>query len=251
LSYYFIDDHDSDLAYGNNGDIITLAQFANTYMINGILDTMATQVSEWKDVFLNIQNIYENYSKVEENTLPNYFPLSELQVESNTKHYACAVSAMYVNAGLLGIILYDNMSENYMSLWNYSNTRIVSNSGNIDYGSTDITAIGDAFVNFCNSKGTPGLRAYCENSPGYSFFTKAVNDSYISVFCAGINTANGEEGHAMAVEGYAILRCNNTGDTLNTIMVYDGWSEQIAFLNYEYSYTFKYGIKWSGMQVPF
>ena len=55
------------------------------------------------------------------------------------------------------------------------------------------------------------------------------------VHCGIISSDTGERaGHSMAAEGYATLRAYNSGNTVHTLMVFDGWGDTVRYLNFDF-----------------
>lgn len=59
----------------------------------------------------------------------------------------------------------------------------------------------------------------------YLAFTCAIN-----VLEDGTSTRSG---HSMTVEGYTTLQGKTTGNTIRTLMVFDGWNEYVRYLNFD------------------
>ena len=43
-----------------------------------------------------------------------------------------------------------------------------------------------------------------------------------------------EQACSMAAEGYATLRAYNSGNTVHTLMVFDGWGDTVRYLNFDF-----------------
>lgn len=249
LSYVLLRGTEQKAIFNELGEMIQPTAFIKAVMKDESLIVKAKNPATWKDVFLDIKKIYENYAKVEELCLDNYYPVTESDCTSRTQHYCCAVSGMYICAGLLNLVNYNDFKNDYIALWNLSGTRTDSTINNIQYGATRNDRIGDAFIKFCSSKGLNGITSIETVAPSFSFYKEAVNNGRPSLFNCGIYTTSGREGHSMAVEGYSVLREKNTGSEMKVIIVYDGWDEPVRFLNYDFSYMDTYGIKWLGCKV--
>lgn len=51
----------------------------------------------------------------------------------------------------------------------------------------------------------------------------------------------------MAAEGYATLRAYNSGNTVHTLMVFDGWGDTVRYLNFDFdSWTDISGATFNG-----
>lgn len=193
--------------------------------------------STWNDVFLSIQDVYEDYTLVSTNHLPEFIAISEEYIEDEIGRYACVVSALYACAMYYGATDYYDLEGDYFDLWQMTNTTTVEITNGITYGSTPFNRMGPGFVNFCASRGVT-VRQVTRNSPSYSFFTSTIDSADMAVVGCGIMVNEYGEvirsGHGMAVEGYATLRGVNTGKTVRTLMVFDGWDEEVRYLNYDF-----------------
>lgn len=160
------------------------------------------------------------------------------QISVASLAHACAM--FY---GATGNSVYDD----YMELWERTNTEIIEQSGGITYGSTDSTVVGAGFVDFCKSRGISLSEKTVEN-PAYNFFTACVNSGQMSLIHAGLSQSDGSYiGHTMTVEGYAQIRANSSGNVINTLMIYDGWNSYVRYLNVSFSdWYFLYGTAFYG-----
>ena len=97
----------------------------------------------------------------------------------------------------------------------------------------------------CANKGSTVHYSNSAN-PTWNFFKTVVDRGGLSIFCAGINITGSRSGHAMAVEGYSILRpSSGAGENIYTLFVADGW-DQGRFVNFYYTrYTDTYGVAFS------
>ena len=122
-----------------------------------------------------------------------------------------------------------------MDIWDSTGTTVSSESGGITYGSTTIGNIGPGFVDFCAGKNV-SVTQNTDYSPNYNFFTNCIDRGDIAVVhCGIISSDTGERaGHSMAVEGYATLRAYNSGNTVHTLMVFDGWGDTVRYLNFDF-----------------
>lgn len=83
----------------------------------------------------------------------------------------------------------------------------------------------------------------------YNFFTNCIDRGDIAVVhCGIISSDTGERaGHSMAAEGYATLRAYNSGNTVHTLMVFDGWGDTVRYLNFDFdSWTDISGTTFNG-----
>ncbi|EGX72255.1 hypothetical protein HMPREF9457_02428 [Dorea formicigenerans 4_6_53AFAA] len=193
--------------------------------------------SDWADVFLEIQTIYEDYNLVSTNHLNEFFAFGESYIEAQTGHYACAISALYACAAYYGALDYSNVSKDYLGLWNATGTTVSSTSNGITYGSTNVYNVGPGFVSFCSDKGISVSQRTVDN-PSYSFFTNCIDGDNMAVVHCGIikEGTNERSGHSMAVQGYATIKNKNSGAQLQTLMVFDGWNEYVRYLNLNFGH---------------
>lgn len=215
-----------------------------------VLYADGNNTSTWNDVFLSIQEVYEDYTLVSTNHLPEFIAISEDYIEEEIGRYACCVSALYACAMYYGAADYYDLEGDYIDLWQMTYTETISISNGITYGSTPFNKMGTGFVNFCASRGVT-VSQVTRNSPSYSFFTSTIDSNDMAVFGCGIMVnENGEavrSGHGMTVEGYATLKGVNTGKTVRTLMVFDAWGEQVRYLNYDFEdWTDITGVSFSG-----
>lgn len=182
---------------------------------------------DWGDCFITVQEMYENYTPVESDFISKSVTLSEGEAIAYSGRFACAVSALYVCAMYYNVVSKSDLSTEYNKMWDYTNTNFKTDS-NV-YGETATKDMGPGFVNFCKSKGVSV--SYSNKLLNvYSELKKNVKNNQISVVCGTI----GEVAHAMAVEGYTVVKAKNTGKTLNTLVVADGWYNTLTYLNYDY-----------------
>lgn len=124
-------------------------------------------------------------------------------------------------------------------MWSATNTTTVSHENGITYGSTTDSNGANGFISFCGSRGVP-LSAGITNSPRMSFFKNCINGGNIGTIACRINVEhNGNvevEGHLMAVQGYTQLKNVNTNQTIETVMVADGWNSDVRYVNLDFPY---------------
>ena len=161
---------------------------------------------------------------VSTNHLQEFISFNEPYIESVTGHYACAVSALLACGAYYNAVDYTDIAGDYMDIWDSTGTTVSSESGGITYGSTTIGNIGPGFVDFCAGKNV-SVTQNTDYSPNYNFFSNCIDRGDIAVVhCGIISSDTGERaGHSMAAEGYATLRAYNSGNTVHTLMVFDGW----------------------------
>mgnify|MGYP000051945544 FL=1 len=184
---------------------------------------------------LDVAEVYENYTLVSTNHLQEFISFNEPYIESVTGHYACAVSALLACGAYYNAVDYTDIAGDYMDIWDSTGTTVSSESGGITYGSTTIGNIGPGFVDFCAGKNV-SVTQNTDYSPNYNFFTNCIDRGDIAVVhCGIISSDTGERaGHSMAVEGYATLRAYNSGNTVHTLMVFDGWGDTVRYLNFDF-----------------
>ena len=202
----------------------------------------------WDEVLLDIDEVYENYTLVSTNHLQEFISFNEPYIESVTGHYACAVSALLACGAYYNAVDYTDIAGDYMDIWDSTGTTVSSESGGITYGSTTIGNIGPGFVDFCAGKNV-SVTQNTDYSPNYNFFTNCIDRGDIAVVhCGIISSDTGERaGHSMAAEGYATLRAYNSGNTVHTLMVFDGWGDTVRYLNFDFdSWTDISGTTFNG-----
>lgn len=227
----------SPFTYGvinNNGDISTNYGESLSKSTFSFYESKGKDPTTWDEVFLDIVEVYEDYSLISTNHLAQFIAYNEALIESQTGHYACAVSALLACATYYGVNDFLDIPGDYMDIWNATSTTTYSESNGIVYGSTLIPNIGHGFVNFCSSRNFT-VSQNTRYDPGYQFFTNCIDGSNIAVVhCGIIDHTNERSGHSMAVEGYATLRANNSGNTVDTLMVFDGWGDGVRYLNFDF-----------------
>lgn len=103
-------------------------------------------------------------------------------------------------------------------------------------------------MDFCAGKNV-SVTQNTDYSPNYNFFTNCIDRGDIAVVhCGIISSDTGERaGHSMAAEGYATLRAYNSGNTVHTLMVFDGWGDTVRYLNFDFdSWTDISGTTFNG-----
>ena len=89
------------------------------------------------------------------------------------------------------------------------------------------------------------MQTYGNNNPSWMQYKVNADEWNMSLFCAGINSAiNGtREGHAMSVQGYAILEpLGVLNESIRVLGVHDGWNNYARYVNYDFpNYTDTYG----------
>lgn len=208
--------------------------------------THSSNKPEWNDIFMEIKDIYENYTPISIKTIPEFISFDEFEeIEAKTGCYACTVTALYACAYYYGAASYSNMKADYLKLWDLSKTEVDHVSGDITYGATYAEHGGPALRSFCSSKGKTVEYRHI-NSPNYSFFTKCIDRGDIAIYSAGLNTSSGRAGHSLTVEGYASYLKNSSGKRVNTVLVYDGWNTYVRYLNIDYNFMDSTGTEYFG-----
>lgn len=221
----------------NAGDVKT--NYGETLpATDAISESSGKDPVSWDKVFFDISDIYEDYDLIATNYIQQFISFNETYIENTTGHYACAVSALLACAAYYGAINWNNIAGDYMDIWNATNTEVteLNLDRNVVYGSTSTPNIGPGFVNYCASRGVSVNQNTQKILLGYSFFTDCINSGNMAVVCCGIikSDTNQYSGHAMAVEGYATVVGRETGKTVHTLMVFDGWGDEVRYLNFDY-----------------
>lgn len=222
----------------------------NQNIMNNTLTSSAKQISSWSDIIKSgITFDYDTYSIESWNSLPNFYVLTESSTEQQTSHFACCASSMYICAALLSRVNSNEFYEDYMALWDYSDTSVESVENGVTYGTTLNSNIGPALVSFLRAKGVDDASYEFQSNPDFSFFTNAVDNSKVSIVCTQINTSSGKEGHAIAVEGYTYFKNNNDGSTMRVLNVADTWNSYLCYYNYDYPVLHRDGVCIDGTSV--
>jgi hypothetical protein len=244
---FCVSDNDTSEAVTPTGDIIDLSDN---------LRSESKPISAWSDIFINYTP--SGFTMSNFASLPSFLAWSENDVESETGTYACAVSAM-----LVPVHYYmwetdwswnEDLATIYDELWDLSDTTVDHVSGGVTYGSTPNNEIGPAVSTFLADRGM-SVGAISTSSPSYSFFTAAINRGDTAIFSCGINVSNGSggftrSGRAMAVEGYCKLTSNTTGASWDTLIVFDGWNDGGAYVNFNFAnYTDTYGVSYVNADI--
>lgn len=123
-----------------------------------------------------------------------------------------------------------------MDIWRLTQTTVTKEENGIVYGGTMYYDIGPGFVNYCwNNKISISQRTLV--NPTYNFFTNCTDRGDMSIVSCGITKSGSGQysGHAMAVEGYSTLSSKSTGETLETLMIFDGWQDNVRYLNFDFN----------------
>ena len=197
--------------------------------------------SSWEEIFLQGDVLNSNEYKITEFIHPLEYEICypEDYIISSVGKYACAVSAMLVLAARyipLDSFYKTSIADHYNNLWRLSKTVTDHRSGDIYYGVTQTADIGPAVVSYCSEYGQR-LQHNTVSSPSFSSFRSAASRGDFSIYCCGINRNGNREGHAMAVQGTAMIALNGSATTnqLQTLCVSDGWNGYTRFLNMAFS----------------
>lgn len=227
---YAVIDADSGEFFDKNGSTIS----EGSLEIASIFSAPST--GSWDDVFLCSMGD-TRYTVVSQRNLPEFVAIDESWVEREAGRYACGVSAMLNCAAILlgASFSWSDIGNEYIDLWNLSETFVTSVSGGISYGSTYIDKYGPALQSYCSSRGK-SIGYSRVTSPSFSQFSNAINRGDPAIFSTSINLSSGESGHAMTVEGYATLKlASGISDNLYSLIVCDGWQSNARHLNYYYT----------------
>ena len=191
--------------------------------------TRSIPTDDWNDIF--ILNYYANYEIIETNYHTTFYSLSEQMVESLTGHYACAVSAMAICADYYGLLDYPNFSEEYLKLWNYSNTTTLPTStSEVTYGSTYSHNAISAFKKFCSEKGRY-FNADTYIVDLYGGFKGCIDSGNVGLISCHIYVNGEDSGHMMAVQGYSTIKPKNASYQIRSIRVAGGWGTVARNIN--------------------
>ena len=120
-----------------------------------------------------------------------------------------------------------------LRLWVLSNTSVDHTEGSITYGSTPTSNIGNAFTSFCREKGI-NVSSVSTDTANFGFFRNCIDSGGIGIASVHITTTDGDSGHAMAVEGYALYKSNDSSSYLHILRVADGWNSYARNLNNDF-----------------
>jgi len=237
----FVDSIDETEEVLDEESEITYAQMVTT--------SSSTSNVHSRDAFISGVTLSSNYTKVSQKNFPEFSAASERHIENVTGHYACAVQALYICTGLLGLFNSDVKAE-YLNIWKSTDTTVSATENGITYGTTPNGKIGSGYISFLKKYyKKSGITSTSKKTPSYSFFTSAVKNKQISVMSYSVKGSG--SGHSVTVEGYATYKHNTKGTTLNTLLVADGWGYAMRYFNMTASkYAWTYGTKWSGITVP-
>lgn len=227
---YGILDYETSTYHTNYGEEITVESSTSTNA------SRSSGTTTWDAVLLDIAEVYENYNYVSSNNLPEFIAISEDTIEQETGRYACSVTAMYACAMYYGAYDYSNIVSDYVELWSRSSTSTIETKNGIIYGSTTRSNVGPAFQNYCASRGLYVTYSFY-STPTFSSFKTCIDNNNIAIVHCAINVledgTSTRSGHSMTVEGYTTLQGKTTGNTIRTLMVFDGWNEYVRYLNFD------------------
>ena len=231
LTDYQIVDTDSNAVYGFESEESTVSQFQATkqqvqhqqelYAQEAGLDGGSESYSTNALIHTYIVNNYSGTRK-SSGTLPigSTTFYTETYVKNTLgKTYACTVTAMcnlmryYYSRGYTKID--GNISTMYDRLWNLANTN--------SQGSTWFPSASASMRNYLSERGYAVDCAF-SLSPGYDYYTNAVNSSKASLLGYNVSVDNG---HTVFVVGYVET---TTGKYL---AVKDGWNTQTRYYVYD------------------
>lgn len=189
--------------------------------------------SDWDDIFIPLDKLYQNYNVTQTGHIEQFSAYSEDYVIAQTNRYACGISALMACADFYQVRNARDFKGDYLDLWEMTGSYFLS--GSSVYGSTPRQNLGAGFVEFCTSRGRKDVRFSFTPSPSYTLFKNCIEGGNVALFHATLDTEDGEEGHAMAVQGYAKLVNKNTSASCSTVMVADGWNSTVAYVNLNFS----------------
>lgn len=206
-----------------------------TESISTIATLSTPDTGSWDDIFIELG---QGWTFKSQNYAPQSFiSFLESEVEAASGRYACAVSAMlncaphYIGYGTFPWV---EIGNEYIDLWNRSSTTAYKTENGISYGLTTNKNIGPAFSSYCANKGISVSNSYID-SPTFSTFKNTIDRGDMAIFSCGINRSGARVGHAMAVEGYAILKNGSISEDIYTLVVADGWGAGARYLAFYYT----------------
>lgn len=91
----------------------------------------------------------------------------------------------------------------------------------------------DAFTSFCREKRI-NVSSVSTDTANFGFFRNCIDSGGIGIASVHITTTDGDSGHAMAVEGYALYKSNDSSSYLHISRVADGWHSYARNLNNDF-----------------
>lgn len=245
---YYVIDNDFTRAYTYDKSY-EIKDFNKNIMNNTLLSS-DKKTSAWSDLIKASTTFdYEAYTIERNGSVPNYYVLTEDEAKQKTGHFACCASSMYICAALLSRVNENEFDDDYMALWDYSDTSVESVKNGVTYGLTSNQKVGPGLVSFLRSKGVDNVSYEFKSDPDISFFVNAVDELKVSIVCTTLNTSLGKKGHAVAVEGYIYFRNNNNGSTMRCLCVANTWDSYLCYYNYDYPVIHRDGICIDGAKV--
>ena len=239
-------DFDSGLVTDAYGRDVT-EEVANSAIVLAVPD------SNLDEIF--IDELLSDKYDVEELYVTNkgFSTFPESLIIARTGRYACAVTAMmncaaaYCAGDDWPSINDDKWTSYYMELWRLSKTSTYAGQNGVYNGSTQNGEIGPAFASFCNNRGVT-VTYSSGTSPTFRQFKAVIQRNDYGIFCCGINIQGERDGHAMAVEGCAVIKPAGIATTtgMQVLLVSDGWNSNntnARYLNLAFAkYTDTYGV---------
>lgn len=203
-------------------------------------DSESVPQHRWWDIMIKVSDARSSWTVSNTGFGLQLYLVSESAAMAATERYACAVQALYsicasipADSSYQTTLIPNPLSnwDDYYNLWAYTETTVekVRDDGVI-LGTTQDAKIGEGFVSFCQSKGNSASFSF-SRTPSYASFVSQVRSGQPSIYTVTINTASGEEGHSMAIEGYATL--SNGSSTMRCLQGFNGW-EDIVYINYDF-----------------
>lgn len=168
--------------------------------------------------------------------------LSQDEILSKTSKYACTVVAITELLNQQGL-LKNSISSTFNKFWKETKTKQKS-TGTYDdkeviFGSTVFENIknplNDYYKNLKNTCRIKDYNSKYKTSPKFSFFRDAIDNNYsiimgMSIYVSKWPNGYRVSGHSVNVVGYCIV--NRNGKKINYLIVCDGWSKKIKYLNF-------------------
>ena len=86
---------------------------------------------------------------------------------------------------------------------------------------------------FCREKRI-NVSSVSTDTANFGFFRNCIDSGGIGIASVHITTTDGDSGHAMAVEGYALYKSNDSSSYLHILRVADGWHSYARNLNNDF-----------------
>lgn len=176
--------------------------------------------------------------------------LCNTAIKKETSSYACGPQSLLQIAHMEGMIDYSpcvNMASGYTTeqkneswkkvkmwynqLWIVTNTKNKEKDNGVVYGEGTIEDAANGFVNFAKGK-KYNISYKIVNLPSVKQIRDALKNKSDILMGYAINVNGKSEGHFISVLGQFKAKKVSSGNTFNYLAVYNGWDDQVVYLNY-------------------